>query len=168
MTDNPNVEIGHLWCDQNLVVFFDDPVTRKRVIKTLSDKLHKAGFVRASYAKAVLDREEIFPTGLPTRPFGIAIPHTDSEHVEAGAIAVGILQHPTQFREMGGAENQWIDAHIVMALAIVDPGSVSSILRSLAMAFQDPDFLSGLKGSSSAETVIQLMNDRFPDVLGIS
>ena len=167
MTDNPTLETGHLWCDQSLVVFFDKSVTRERVIETLGEILYKAGFVRASYTKAVLEREEIFPTGLPTQPYGIAIPHTDSEHVEAGAIAIGILQYPTPFREMGGAEDQWIDAHIVMALAIEDPGSVSSILRSLAMAFQDPGFLSGLKGSSSAETVIQLMNARFPDMLGI-
>lgn len=38
--------------------------------------------VVAEYPSQVIKREEGFPTGLPTEPIGVAIPHTDAKICE--------------------------------------------------------------------------------------
>ena len=80
--------------------------TREEALAELAKMLMANNYVHASFAQAVLHRENEFPTGLPTNPVGVAIPHTDIEHVISPAIAVSILANPVQFNEMGNPDNQ--------------------------------------------------------------
>lgn len=57
-------------------------------------KLEDLGYVRASFKKAILEREEKYPTALPTQPEAIAIPHSDIEHVIKPFIAATRLASP--------------------------------------------------------------------------
>ena len=158
---------GMLELSQSLVHVFEQPVTRDEAILTLSSLLQSAGYVKDSFGQACLEREKVFPTGLPTEPFGIAIPHTDCVHVKRGAIAVGILPEPVQFVEMGCIDESYVDAHAIVVLAIADPEAVTSVLRELAMSFQDAEFLIGLKEASSADTVLELFASKTPNVVEI-
>ena len=81
-----------LTLNKDLIYFFNEKVDRDEAMMKLASLLKNGGFVKESFEKAVLDREKIFPTGLPTKPIGVAIPHTDAEHVNKGAMAVGILR----------------------------------------------------------------------------
>ncbi|MBU5585366.1 PTS sugar transporter subunit IIA, partial [Enterococcus sp. S181_ASV_20] len=56
-----------------------------------------AEFVHPSYQQAVIERERIFPTGLPTKGINVAIPHTDSIHVKKEGFLVGVLEKPVTF-----------------------------------------------------------------------
>ena len=49
------------------------------------------------------EREKVFSTGLNFEEMGIAIPHTDSIHVNRQAIAVGILKEPVKILSYGYA-----------------------------------------------------------------
>ncbi len=158
---------GKLELSQSLVHIFEQPVTRDEAILTLSSLLRAAGYVKGSFGQACLEREKVFPTGLPTEPFGIAIPHTDCEHVKRGAIAVGVLPEPVQFVEMGCLDESYVDAHAIVVLAIADPEAVTSVLRELAMSFQDAEFLIGLKEARSADTVLELFASKTPNVVEI-
>ena len=133
-------------------------------MKSLAGAAGKGGFVKNSFTKAVLDREIVFPTGLPTQPYGIAIPHTDSEHVNQGALAVGILNFPVVFQEMGDLDSS-VDVSIVSMLAIDDPQLVIPTLRKLAGAFQDVEFLKGLKFAQCPEDVIAQYKRILPDTI---
>ena len=77
-----------LLCEENVIIF-SEQVTKRQVLESLSSQLFASGMVKASFSGAVIKREEVFPTGLPTEPVGVAIPHTDSEHVLKNALAVG-------------------------------------------------------------------------------
>jgi len=59
------------------------------------------GYVSEEFAEDVWEREKIFPTGLPTQPFGVAIPHADPDHVKQSAVCLGILNSPVFFNQMG-------------------------------------------------------------------
>ena len=48
------------------------------LIYKLSLKLIETGDVLEEFPNEVIKREKVFPTGLPTNPFGVAIPHTDA------------------------------------------------------------------------------------------
>lgn len=58
------------------------------VISTLAKSLTEQGYVADSFLEAIIEREKVFPTGLPTGEIGVAIPHTDSEHVHKPMVAM--------------------------------------------------------------------------------
>lgn len=149
---------------KQLVQVFHEKVTREHAITSLAARLYESGYVKATFGPAVLEREKIFPTGLPTEPVGVAIPHTDTEHVNMSALAVGILSSPVRFQEMGSEDSE-VSVNIISMMAISDPKSVMPVLRNLALAYQDHEFLQSLKDSTNEETVLDLFQRRIPDVI---
>lgn len=71
------------------------------ILKKMADKLEKGGYVKKSFVTGILEREKIFPTGLQAKGFGVAIPHTDAEHVNSPMIAIATLKNPVKFNIMG-------------------------------------------------------------------
>ena len=56
--------------------------TAEEVINAIGSKLFEAGFVKASFVDAAIEREKNIPTGLPLGGgINAAIPHTEIEHV---------------------------------------------------------------------------------------
>jgi PTS system galactitol-specific IIA component len=150
--------------NKNLIHFFKVEVPRDDAIKKLASLLNLNGFVKETFSKAVIDREKVFPTGLPTKPVGIAIPHTDAEHVNNGAMAVGILKSPVEFIEMGTVDTS-VKVSIISMLAISNPDTLIKVLMKLAGSFQDEQFLMGLSTAKSAEKVLELYRKVIPDVV---
>ncbi len=148
----------------SLVHIFTGPVTRDTAIATLAGLLESGGYVRETFAQAVLDREKVFPTGLPTQPVGIAIPHTDAEHVKLPALAVGVLPQPVQFEEMG-SPGSIVDVSVIVVLAIPDPKAIMPVLRQLAGCFQNHGFLQGLQAARDPDTVLDLVARAIPDAV---
>ena len=56
---------------------------RDDVLNEMADYLAAKGAVKPSYGAAVIARENVFPTGIPCEPIGVAIPHSDRALVEA-------------------------------------------------------------------------------------
>ena len=71
--------------DEN-AIFISKSTQKEDVIKEISDKLLKMGFVKEKFLENVLAREKDYPTGIdlsvvdPELP-NIAIPHTEAEFV---------------------------------------------------------------------------------------
>jgi PTS system galactitol-specific IIA component len=153
-----------LMLGEALVYIFNEAVTKEEAIRRLASLLHDEGYVKDSFCDAVLAREEVFPTGLPTEPVGVAIPHTDTEHVNRSALAVGILKQPVVFTEMGTDDGQ-VKVEIITMMAISDPSAVMPVLRDLAMVYQDPDFLSRLKAAKDQTGILDLCKARLSGVI---
>lgn len=66
-------------------------VSQQDIIRTLANPLINDGMVVSDFADHVIEREKSFPTGLAVEPVGVAIPHTDHQHVRQNAISIGIL-----------------------------------------------------------------------------
>ena len=66
----------------------------KEVIKQMASALEEEGYVKNTFADAIVKRESIYPTGLPVGEINVAIPHTDPEHVNNAAVCLGILDKP--------------------------------------------------------------------------
>lgn len=158
---------SRLKISRNIVLVFRERVAREEAIRALAARLYESGYVRETFGPAVLQRETTFPTGLPTEPVGVAIPHTDSEHVHTSALAVGVLAHPVPFQEMGSLESE-VEVRIISMMAISDPKSVMPVLRSLALAYQDRHFLQSLTGCSTEEMILDLFQARIPEVVELA
>ena len=131
---------------------------RVEVIRRLGGLLYENGYVKDTFVQAVLDREEIFPTGLQTKLLGFAIPHTDSEHVLRPAIAVATLEQPVVFQAMGTPDVS-IQVKIVMMLAISDPKAVVRVLRSVISILENEPALQALTKATRSQEIKQIVGD---------
>jgi mannitol/fructose-specific phosphotransferase system IIA component (Ntr-type) len=65
---------------------------------------------------------------------------------------------------MGSYDGQ-VEVEIITMMAISDPNAVMPVLRDLARAYQDHEFLSKLKTSKDQESVLDLFETRISDVI---
>lgn len=122
--------------------------------------LERAGMVRPTFAAALTTREANYPTGLPVSG-GVAIPHTDAEHVIIDTIAVATLATPLCFRAMGGVEDGTLTVSTVFVLALSNPDEHVDILPRIVKSIQRPEFLTSLRASTDPEEIAALVNSAF-------
>lgn len=127
------------------------------VIKELGKLMEKGGYVKETYVNAVLEREKIYPTGLPTDGICVAIPHTDSSHVNSSAVSIGILKREVEFGMMGDIDTKF-NVGIVMLLAIDNPEAQVKLLQKLMTMVRDKELLIKLKNAASKEEVVRYLS----------
>lgn len=126
--------------DETLIIRNLEGENSSEVLASMAENLFKRGYVRESYASAVIAREKIFATGLPTNGYGVAIPHTDIEHVYKSAISFAVLKNPVEFGIMG-EETEKTPVKLVFMLAMHDSHSQLEMLQNLMGIFQDEEDL---------------------------
>jgi galactitol PTS system EIIA component len=136
-----------------------DLAKSEEVIGLLADLLLDGGYVKEGFKPAVLEREGKFPTGLSTGDNGFAIPHTDQCYVKKTGIAVGILNHPVRFAEMGDPQHA-VEVDIVIMPAIRNPDQVVVFLKELCLLLQDKTLVAGLHACANAEEVESILKKR--------
>lgn len=116
------------------------PSSAEEAIRSMADVLVGRGNVRDSFKAAVVDRERKYPTGLPTSPVGVALPHADPEHVIRPAIVVAVLSGPVPFRNMGDPSS-FLDVQVVILLALADAESQIRQLQRISTLLGSPETL---------------------------
>lgn len=142
--------------EKDQIVTFDEKTNFDHVINTLAKVLIEKDLVKSEYPKQVILREQKFPTGLPTKPFGVSIPHTDAKWTKHNAIAIGILKSPIEQVVMGSDETK-IGVEIVFMLALDKSNKQLNILSKLMNIFQDPENLVKIRNSSKDE-ILKIVN----------
>lgn len=127
---------------------------KKELLTNLAAVLKEKGYIKDSYLDGILKREEIYPTGLNTEGVKVAIPHTDSIHVNKPAILIATLKNPITFKEMGNGVND-VDAKLIFMLAIKDPSKQVTTLSKLMSIFSNKDLLLDVYNSKSSKEVIE-------------
>jgi PTS system galactitol-specific IIA component len=126
-------------------------------IKWLTHPLIQSGHVASGFAEDVWKREQIFPTGLPTQPLAVAIPHADPDHVNQSAVCIGVLQSPVQFGQMGTDGSLILDARIIFLLAIKEKEKQVGMIQQLITLIQAPTLLEGLITAKTAQAIMDLV-----------
>ncbi len=127
------------------------------LLNKFSGILYAGGYVKDSYAQAIIEREQEFPTGLNTPGIKIAMPHTYPTHVLKSAILVATLKNPVTFNEMGNSSNT-VDAQLIFMLAVTDPKGHLSILSKLMSIFSDKEKLSDIYYTDNKMDMIKKLN----------
>ncbi len=155
MKDHAKV-LGEMCFDENLVMLDIVASTDEEAIDAVAAVMLREGMVKESYPDAVKAREKIYATGLELLDMGIAIPHTDPEHVNEAALALGILKNPVEFVGMGEPDKR-IPVEIIFMLSILEPHAQLAILQKLMKVFQTEGKLTLLKGcKTNAEAAAML------------
>lgn len=117
--------------------------SKEEALTYLSDKLIEKEIVKESYKEAILNREKVFSTGLQFEKYGIAIPHTDVEHVNKEQIAVMTLENPVSFYQMGTNDVE-VSVKVIFMLALKEAHSQLTILQQLIEILQDKEIMEKL------------------------
>ncbi len=135
--------------------------TSTAVIESLGALLIDRGFGKPTLVEAALEREQLYPTGLALDAGGVnaAIPHADREHVQEPAIAVAVLSHAVDFRQMDDPDAD-LPVRLVFLLALADAESQVQTLRVLGKALQNHELLSRLVAATTPESLISIISER--------
>jgi PTS system galactitol-specific IIA component len=143
--------------DPEAIVLGVKAANDQEVIRILAERLQALGYVKPSFANAVLAREAILPTGLPLGDDNnVAVPHTDPEHVLKPGLAFATLLEPVSFSNMEDPDEQ-LQVSIVFLMALNDKDKQIEMLQEIAGTIQSPEIIAALIKSSSVEDVSRLL-----------
>lgn len=128
------------------------------LLEGLAKVLKAQGYVKDSFAQAVIEREKVFPTGLNTPGVKVVMPHTDPKHVNKPAILVAKLRQPVKFSEMGNSGKE-VAAQLVFMLAVTDPKGHLETLGKLMAIFSDGEKLLEVYHAKSKQALIAKMEE---------
>jgi PTS system galactitol-specific IIA component len=126
-------------------------------IGKLTAVLVETDHVTPEFAEDVWEREKTFPTGLPTQPLAVAIPHADPDHVQKSAVCVGVLNSPVRFSQMGTDGSTVLDVPIIFLLAIKEKEKQVEMIQQLMTLIQTPELLEGLSKVENPSEAIELI-----------
>lgn len=129
---------------------------KEDVLKLLFEIMQKSGKVKESFLKSILEREKKFPTGLKIGDFGIAIPHTEPEHINEAGIAVAILKKSVVFQRMDDPDDL-VDVKVVFMMALKDGHNHLSMISNIVKMLQTPKVLNKLKNAPSEQDVLSIV-----------
>ncbi len=135
-----------------------EPGNAHEAIVALNNALVASGHTQPDFATDVWEREQTYPTGLPTQPLAVAIPHADPQNVNRTAVCLGVLKDPVKFPVMGTDGSQFLDAGIVFLLAIKEREKQVEMIRQLMALIQNPALLSSLAQAESPRQALELIH----------
>lgn len=147
--------------DKKVVLINLEDKDKIEILKKMADRLQREGYVKKSYIQGILKREKIFPTGLQAKNCGVAIPHTDIEHVNSPMIAVATLKNAVEFNMMGGEGDDKVNVKIIFMLAMKDGNAQLSLLQKLMKIIQDDDLLDRICNEDKVDNLVSLINNVF-------
>jgi len=144
--------------------------TAKEALANITELMVKSGYVKPEYTKDVIDREAQFPTGLPTKPFPVAIAHSSPNNVTKSGIAVGLLKKPVAFKEMGSPANT-LNVQIIFVLAIIERETQTNILQGLINIISNKsnnNVLDRLRVAECVEDAVKILQSGSTDSFPVS
>jgi len=120
------------------------------------------GYVGGDYADAVIEREKMYPTGLPTEGTIVAIPHAAEGEVLRTGVGIAVLESPVGFYNIADPE-ELLMAEVVFVLANFEPGKQLDDLRSLMECLSEPEMLKGIRYAACASEIVEIFRSFEPE-----
>ena len=148
-------------------VYISDSVDRDMVFSDVYRNLLKAGYVKGNFLSHVLEREDLYPTGIDTSPISkklpnIAIPHTEGEFVNARLIVPVLLKHPIRFNNMVDPQKT-LDVSFLFMILNNDPTGQANVLAQIMdfLAHTSVDKLMELFSLDSTKEIYDFLAGNF-------
>lgn len=146
--------------DKNNLLLDISAVNKEDAIKQIINQMVKNQYVEAKYIDDVLEREESYPTGLPTDDVFTALPHASSEFVHKTGIGIARLTSEVDFLCMGDSERA-LGVKLVFVLASPkEDNSHLDCLQDLMQCFTRVNLLNDLMQAKTTDefaTIIENM-----------
>jgi PTS system galactitol-specific IIA component len=152
------VSLAELVTDRRLLLPGLAAGSAEEALRAVAGRLLETGYVHPSFPDAVVAREVEFPTGLPTEPIGVAIPHSDPEHVVTTTVALATLAEPVRFQQMAGEPEDTVEVSIIVMLAVAEAKAQVQFLSRVISAIQDADLCAALLRAGDADELFQVLD----------
>ncbi|WP_040213218.1 PTS sugar transporter subunit IIA [Clostridium polynesiense] len=142
--------------NKDLIVLEADVSSAEECIRLAADLFEKYGYVKEGYGDAVVEREKIYPTGLPGKGINIAIPHTNNKLVNKPGIAVILPKNSVGFTMMG-TDDKVLDCEIIIPLVIYDSHMQIEVLKKMTKIIKDGEVLKKIRDSKSKKEILNCL-----------
>ncbi|WP_436665337.1 PTS sugar transporter subunit IIA [Lactiplantibacillus plantarum] len=146
--------------NQNLVFPQKKFADQHEALTFLADQLTDNHYAKSTFKAAVLKRETIFPTGLPTGAINVAIPHADWQNVAHSGIAMTTLTNPIEFSNMADPDDK-LQISMIFMLAIDEPHGEVKLLKELMEIVQNQKHLEQLLSYKTVNDLYVDLKDTF-------
>ncbi|GAA6496993.1 PTS sugar transporter subunit IIA [Anaerostipes caccae] len=134
---------------------------RDDVLTEMADFLASMGMVKPTYAKAVIDRENIYPTGICTEPYPVAIPHCERDGVLKTAILVGQTRNNgITFQRIDDTDLN-VDAKVIFMLAVDTNQGQLEVISKLMDVIQDEKVVEEIVHAKTCEKIKEIVTNAF-------
>lgn len=124
--------------------------------QVMSEKAKCLGYITEHFLTAIKNREEEFPTALPTQPYPVAIPHSDPIHIIKQFIAPVRLKHAINWCEMANNDSI-LQVRVVFLLGFKGEAGHVELLQVLLENFQDENIMESLLKAETKEKYLQIV-----------
>lgn len=152
--------IDEAFFSKRVLLFNKDLKSRDQVFSLVSKKLKEKDVVKSSFEAAIEKREQNYPTGLNLgNGIGVAIPHTDPEHIIENQIAFVSLKNPVEFRQMG-SETEVVPVKLVFVLCLKEAHKQLKMLQDLMQLFGNEEIIKGFLNCNNESDFINIINSK--------
>ncbi|MDN6502340.1 MAG: PTS sugar transporter subunit IIA [Tetragenococcus koreensis] len=139
------------------LLFLDLEVnSQEDLLRYMAKELNRRENVNEEFIKKVIEREKEFPTGLQIEEIGVAIPHSDIEHVNEPAVALAVLKNPINFYSMEDGK-KIIPINVVFMLAVDDGNKQLKLLQEIMGLIQSKETLKNIIEADTKEEILELI-----------
>ncbi|MDR1930826.1 MAG: PTS sugar transporter subunit IIA [Treponema sp.] len=131
--------------------------TKEEALTKMCAFLLARGYVKESFSAAILERERLYPSGLPMEGHKIAIPHTDSEHVNESVILFARLARPLEFSSMGDPDEK-LQVQLISMFALKEKKQIGFLLDVLINTYSDNAVLEAVLNAPSAGEIFEILH----------
>lgn len=144
---------------KNAPILLGDEFENREVVFTkVTEQTLEKGWVTEQFLQKIIEREQVFPTGLHQGSFGIAIPHTDPECIVEEFISLVIPKKPVTFQRMDDI-NLSVGADFIFILGLNQPHQQLAMLQQLMELIQNTTLLQALSKQTEAQDIITLLEE---------
>jgi len=136
--------------------------SKKEAILFLVGQLKEKGYIYDTFANAVIEREEKYPTGLYLGKINVAIPHTETKHVKQSGVAILTLGKPVTFKKMDDP-SQTIPVLIIFLLAISEPNEYVQFLYKLTGNFSNEEVIRNIYEETNPVIMTEILRGMLED-----
>ena len=141
------------------LIFLDEKYkSSNKFLSYIADELVKKGYVKETFKESILKREEEYPTAIGTKKYNLAIPHTDSQHVNKPGIAFVRFSERCHFKQM--CTNNDIDVDMAFVLLVTKKEEQVVLLSKLMGIFSQEDFLEILYKEKDCSKIVKFLNSK--------
>lgn len=122
-----------------------------------SKEMYQKGYVKQTFNKSIKEREKQYPTGLITQTCQLAIPHTDTNHINKPFISLIRLKKPISFTHMGmGVEQS--QAQLLFVLGVMKDGGQVEVLSRLMNLFMQENEMKLIINENQKNKIEKVVN----------
>lgn len=131
----------------------------QEIMEIMGGALINAGYAKKSFIRALVERENKFPTGLDIGGVGVAIPHTDADFVKKEGVAIASLKDPVTFLQMG-TDTEEVKVKLVFMLTVLNPDERIEHLQRILSIIQDTNVLEQLLRAKKRADFIEILKTK--------